>query len=245
MAARRWRLEELRALPYESAADGLLPIGPAHLTADQLRRRFADHGRAWAPERVADRGFDPPAALVPAAVLIPIVVHAESGAVLLTHRTEHLRKHSGQIAFPGGRMEPDDSDAVATALRETEEEIGLAARAIDVIGRLPEYRTGTGFLVTPVVALVEPPYALVPDANEVAAVFEVPLRFLMDPRNHQRRRVIEGEGTRDFFAMPYHDPSGREHFIWGATAAMLRNLYRFLGAVSADPGDAPSGRCTP
>lgn len=240
MAGRRWRLEELRALPSESAEDGLSPIGPADLTADQLRRSFADSRRAWVPERIADRGFDPPAALVPAAVLIPIVAHADCGAVLLTHRTEHLRKHSGQIAFPGGRMEPHDADAVATALRETEEEIGLAARAIDVIGRLPEYRTGTGFRVTPVVALVEPPYALVPDANEVASVFEVPLRFLMDPRNHQRRRLIEGDAARSFFAMPYHDPSGREHFIWGATAAMLRNLYRFLGAVSAHPTDAPA-----
>ncbi len=240
MAGRRWRLDELRALPFESAADGLAPIGASLLTPHAVRRRFQDPAHRWMPERGADRGYAPPAVLVPAAVLIAIVAREGEGTVLLTHRTEHLRSHSGQIAFPGGRAEPDDRDAVATALRETREEIGLASHAVDVIGRLPEYRTGTGYRVTPVVGLVESAYELRPDANEVAAVFEVPLAFLMDPRNHQRRRVDEPDGARSFFAMPYFDAGGREHFIWGATAAMLRNLYRFLGGVCDLPVDEHS-----
>ncbi|WP_043816151.1 CoA pyrophosphatase, partial [Rubrivivax gelatinosus] len=158
-----------------------------------------------------------------AAVLVPIVDRGDAATVLLTRRTEHLRDHAGQISFPGGRVEPEDADAAATALREAEEEVGLARARIEVIGQLPTYTTVTHFVVTPVVAIVTPPFELTLDAFEVAAAFEVPLAFLMDPANH-RRHVFEAAGaSRQFLSMPWG-----EHFIWGATAAMLRNLYGFL-----------------
>jgi 8-oxo-dGTP pyrophosphatase MutT (NUDIX family) len=155
--------------------------------------------------------------------------------VLLTRRTDHLRAHAGQISFPGGRAEPDDADAVATALRETEEEIGLPRDHVEVIGALPTYTTVTSFVVTPVVALVRPQFTLTLDAFEVAEAFEVPLQYLMSPAHHRRHEVeIEGQARR-FLSMPW--PSGAaaaesagSYFIWGATAAMLRNLYRFLSS---------------
>ena len=160
-------------------------------------------------------------------MLVPLVLRDEL-TVLLTQRTAHLSDHAGQISFPGGRAEPEDADEVATALREAQEEIGLAPDSVEVLGRLPTYTTGTGFIVTPVVALVPPDQPLAPDPNEVAEVFEVPLSFLMDPANH-RRHVFEHQGVRrEFLSMPWAGP--REYFIWGATAGMLRNLYRFLSA---------------
>jgi len=162
-------------------------------------------------------------------VLVPIVDHPAGTTVLLTQRTFNLRDHSGQVAFPGGRIEPGDASPTAAALREAREEVGLAASAIEVIGQLPEYLTGTGFRVTPVVGLVTPGFVVRPDPGEVALVFEVPLAFLMDPHHHQRRRVLSDPAGRTFFAMPYRPPGApAEHFIWGATAAMLRNLYRLL-----------------
>ena len=147
--------------------------------------------------------------------------------MLLTQRTAHLTDHAGQISFPGGRAEAEDASAIDTALRETEEEIGLARSHVETIGTLPEYLTGTGYQVTPVVALVTPPFVLTPDDNEVAEVFEVPLAFLMDGANHQRLsfELPEGAGRRTFYAMPY-----QRFFIWGATAGMLRNLFHFLRA---------------
>lgn len=154
----------------------------------------------------------------PAAVLFPIVLRAEP-TVLLTQRTAHLRDHAGQIAFPGGRVEPDDESHVATALRETEEEIGLHRRHVEVVGVLPNYRTGTGFSVTPVVGFVHPPFSLTLDAFEVAEAFEVPLAFLLDPANHQKHRMHYRGAMREYFAMPYGD-----YFIWGATAGMIRAL---------------------
>jgi len=169
----------------------------------------------------------------PASVLIPIVLRDEP-TVLLTLRTDHLTDHPSQISFPGGRSEPGDADAVATALREAEEEIGLAADWIEVLGSLPIYTTSTGFIVTPVVALVSPGFALQADPFEVAEVFEVPLAWLMNPANHQRHAIETGGVRREFFALPWPgtDAAGqpRRYFIWGATAAMLRNLYRFLSA---------------
>jgi 8-oxo-dGTP pyrophosphatase MutT (NUDIX family) len=167
-----------------------------------------------------------------ASVLVPLVSR-DAVTVLLTQRTDHLTDHPGQISFPGGRAEVHDADAVATALREAEEEIGLQASHIEVIGRLPTYTTGTGFIVTPVVALVGRDFSLKVDPFEVAEAFEVPLSFLMSPANHHRH-AIEIAGTRrEFLSMPWDGPgeAGRpRRFIWGATAAMLRNLYRFLGA---------------
>lgn len=170
---------------------------------------------------------DDGAKLTPAAVLFPIVLREEGCTVLLTQRTAHLKDHPGQISFPGGRVEAADASAIHTALRETEEEIGLDRERIEVIGFLPEYRTGTGFQVTPVVALVRPPFSLLPDAFEVAEVFEVPLSFLLDPANHKRHSLFHRGAMRQYFAMPYGD-----YFIWGATAGMIRSLTERMGLLA-------------
>ena len=164
--------------------------------------------------------------LTPAAVLFPIVLRDGGQTVLLTQRTAHLRDHAGQISFPGGRVEAEDISPSHTALRETEEEIGLRRERIEIIGYLPEYRTGTGFRVTPVVALVRPPFELQADPFEVAEVFEVPLAFLLDPSNHQRQSMHYRGALRSYFAMPYG-----EYFIWGATAGMIRSLAERLGLL--------------
>jgi len=163
----------------------------------------------------------------PASVLIPLVMRDQGLTLLLTHRAAHLNDHAGQISFPGGRCEDSDGSVVETALREAEEEVGLHRKHIDVIGILPEYRTGTGYQVTPVVALIQPPFELKIDASEVASLFEVPLSFLMDGQNYQRRAfdLPNGQGQRVFYAIPY-----QQHFIWGATAGMLRNLFHLLRA---------------
>ncbi len=166
--------------------------------------------------------------LTPAAVLVPIVLHPAGQTVLLTQRTAHLRDHAGQISFPGGRVEADDLTPTHTALRETEEEIGLSRESIEIVGFLPEYRTGTGFRVTPVVALVHPPFTVQPDPFEVAEIFEVPLDFLLDPANHQRHSLHYRGALRNYFAMPYGD-----YFIWGATAGMIRSLSERLGLLQA------------
>lgn len=163
--------------------------------------------------------------LTAAAVLFPIVLRETVPTVLLTQRTAHLKDHPGQISFPGGRVEPGDVSAVHTALREAEEEIGLSTTNVEVIGVLPEYRTVTGFRVTPVVALLTPPLDLRPDSFEVAEVFEVPLAFLLDPAN-QQLHSLEFEGKqRQFFAIPY-----QERYIWGATAGMIVSLTRALAS---------------
>lgn len=165
--------------------------------------------------------------LTPAAVLFPIVLHEGGHTVLLTQRTAHLKDHPGQISFPGGRVEEEDASPVHTALRETSEEIGLGEGHIEVIGFLPEYRTGTGFRVTPVVGLVTPPFEVSPDPFEVAEVFEVPLAFLLDPANHQQHSLHYRGALRQYFAMPYG-----EYFIWGATAGMIRSLADRLGLLA-------------
>lgn len=166
--------------------------------------------------------------LTPAAVLFPIVLRDDGHTVLLTQRTAHLRDHAGQISFPGGRVEEQDLTPIETALRETEEEIGLSRERIEIVGFLPEYRTGTGFRVTPVVALVRPPFDLQPDPFEVAEIFEVPLAFLIDPANHQQHSLHYRGALRNYFAMPYG-----EYFIWGATAGMIRSLSERLGLLQA------------
>jgi 8-oxo-dGTP pyrophosphatase MutT (NUDIX family) len=161
---------------------------------------------------------------VPAAVLVPLVVRDDGISVLLTRRTAHLDHHAGQISFPGGRMEPGDFDPVATALRETQEEIGLDASHIEVLGRLDGYVTITGFAVVPIVGLVHPPFDLRPDPFEVDEVFEVPFSFILDPANHQRHFREGADGLRRYFyALPYG-----QYYIWGATAAMLVNLAEAL-----------------
>ncbi len=162
------------------------------------------------------------------------LVQREELTVLLTQRTDHLTDHPGQVSFPGGRAEPDDADAVATALREAQEEIGLAPGFVDVLGRLPTYTTVTSFIVTPVVALVQPGFSLLADPSEVADVFEVPLSFLMNPAHHRWHAVDMAGRRREFLSMPWTgtgaDGQQRRYFVWGATAGMLRNLYRFLSA---------------
>ena len=208
-------------------SDGHLPPVPLErLTPQGLRERVASPP-AWAPELVKERRFTDRAPAA-AAVLLPLVVR-DRLSLLLTQRTVHLSTHSGQIAFPGGKVDADDADPTAAALREAQEEIGLAPSHVEVLGTLPQYITGTQFFITPVVALVLPGFALQPNPHEVDDVFEVPLDFLMDPANH-RRHGFEWDGElREWYSMPYKD-GATERFIWGATAGMLRNLYRFLTA---------------
>ena len=161
--------------------------------------------------------------LTPAAVLVPLVDRREGLTVLLTQRTDHLLHHGGQISFPGGRVEEHDTGPVETALRETEEEIGLERRHVEIIGFLDLYQTVTGFLITPVVSFVEPGFALNPDPFEVAEVFEVPLSFILDPRNHELRSRLYKGLERRFYVLPYEN-----RYIWGATAAMLVSFAKRL-----------------
>lgn len=215
------------------AFDDHLPAVPLdRLSATALRERF-ERTPDWQPELIAERLLHP-RALVHAAVLVPLVVHDDAINVLLTQRADHLSDHPGQISFPGGRVEAGDPTLIATALREAEEEIGLAPQHVHVLGTLPTYTTVTGYVVTPVVALVEPGFRLRIDPFEVAEVFEVPLSFLMSPAHHRRHAVGEGDDAREFLSMPWLTPAAdgtpKCYFIWGATAAMLRNFYRFLSA---------------
>ncbi|TAK84058.1 MAG: CoA pyrophosphatase [Betaproteobacteria bacterium] len=190
---------------------------------DELRRRLTQRSAPVFSVYGDDGVGREDAALTAAAVLVPIVVHASGLTVVFTKRTSHLKAHSGQVSFPGGRAEPHDPTPEFTALRETEEEIGLAMDRIEVLARLPDYLTRTGFRVTPVVGLVTPPLELAPDPREVEEVFEVPLAFLLDPRNHRREtRELQGR-TVGYYVMDFE---GR--VIWGATAGMLVNLYRHL-----------------
>jgi 8-oxo-dGTP pyrophosphatase MutT (NUDIX family) len=169
--------------------------------------------------------FPVPAAFRPAAVLVPLVRREPGITVLLTQRTEDMPSHAGQIAFPGGRRQDGDADAVATALRETEEEVGLARRFVDVIGAVDPYRTGTGYEITPIVGIVTPGFITHADPREVADVFEVPLAHFLDEKNHRiDSRMAQGRERR-FYAMPYG-----ERYIWGATAGMLKNLHFVLTA---------------
>jgi 8-oxo-dGTP pyrophosphatase MutT (NUDIX family) len=219
------------SLPVLGVDKHLPAVSAASIDPAALRRRFVAPP-FWEPEIKSERRFverEP----AHASVLVPLVLRAEM-TVLLTQRTDHLNDHPGQISFPGGRAETVDADAVATALREAHEEIGLEAFEVEVLGSLPTYTTGTGFIVTPVVGLVAPGAVLHPDPIEVAEVFEVPLAWLMNPANHQHHSIEVAGATREFLSIPWQgtDASGtpRRYFIWGATAAMLRNLYRFLAA---------------
>jgi 8-oxo-dGTP pyrophosphatase MutT (NUDIX family) len=213
-----------REVPVTHVDTQLRAVSLEAIQPQALRQRFASPP-SWQPELVAEKKFmdrQP----IPAAVLIPIIMRAEP-TVLLTLRTSHLSTHSGQIAFPGGKVDLSDMDVVAAAIREAHEEIGLHPSATEILGQLPEYITGSVFHVTPVVALVRPELSLVPNPNEVADIFEVPLAFLMNPANHRHHQVQWQGVRREWLSMPYHD-GVNEHFIWGATAGMLRNFYRFL-----------------
>lgn len=200
-------------------------VAPQALQSAALRLRFA-HPPAWSPQFSTEPKFSSRAP-AHASVLIPLVMRDEHLTVLLTQRTAHLSSHSGQVAFPGGKADPDDADAVATALREAQEEIGLESQYVEVIGSMPTYTTGSAYVVTPVVALVHPDMVLALNADEVADAFEVPLPYLMNPAHH-RHHAVEWEGARrEWLSMPFQD-GAQQRFIWGATAGMLRNLYQFL-----------------
>lgn len=215
-------------LPVDAIA-GETALDPSLLSPAALRARFAEARRAWQPEAAEESLVQGGLKLRRAAVLVPLVERAEGVTVLLTQRTAHLSSHAGQISFPGGRAEELDSSPIETALRESEEEIGLHRRHVSILGVLPDYVTASAYRVAPVVALVRPPFTLAADPNEVAEIFEVPLAFLMNGLHHQRMsfELQDGAGTgrRSFYAMPYE-----RFFIWGATAGMLRNLFHFLRA---------------
>ncbi|MFO1268420.1 MAG: CoA pyrophosphatase [Rubrivivax sp.] len=226
------RILDPRLVPVAAEEAHLPGIAPERLHAAALRERFA-RARPFTPEMPGDGGrFHLDRAVSQAAVLVPLVQRPEGLSVLLTRRTDHLRDHAGQISFPGGRAEAGDASAADTALREAEEEVGLARRHVELIGELPLYHTVTSYAVTPVVGLVQPPFDLALDPFEVAEAFEVPLAFLMTPANHRRHLYSHENIQRQFFSMPWQaggaDGPPREYYIWGATAAMLRNLYRFL-----------------
>jgi 8-oxo-dGTP pyrophosphatase MutT (NUDIX family) len=184
---------------------------------NRIKKEWGDH--LLNPEMVKANN------LIPAAVLIPVVNREDELKVLFTRRTANLAKHAGQISFPGGHIEGSDNEPVDAALRETEEEVGLPRHHIDVIGQLENYISRTGFKITPIVGVIEPPFTVVPQASEVAEVFEVPLSFLLNPENHHRHtREVSGE-NREFYAMPYG-----EYYIWGVTAGILVNLYEYLSS---------------
>ena len=194
------------------------------MTAGELRARLAN----LAPQRndgfrqAADGPDVETPHLVPAAVLVPIVLHREP-AVLLTKRTAHMKKHAGQVAFPGGRIDPDDADAEAAALREAMEEIALDPVNVELIGRMDNYTTGTGYRITPVLGLLPAGLTYVASPQEVEAVFELPFSVLLDPAAPRRESHMSEGRLRDYWVWPH-----AEHFIWGATAAILVHLADHL-----------------
>lgn len=189
--------------------------------AERLRARFA--ASADTPPVLAQDDYPAVSALTPAAVLAAVVDRPEP-TMLLTRRRETLRKHAGQIAFPGGRADPEDDGPVATALREAQEEVGLPPEAVTVIGTDAVYRTGTGYAIVPVIGVIPPDLPLTPHEHEVGEIFEVPLAFLLDPLNRLEREVAWQGGTRRYSEFLYH-----RYRIWGATAGMLINLARRIG----------------
>ncbi len=214
-----------RQVPVTGTYHHLTAIPGERLTPESLRTLF----RTDCQRRVGaeSHGFIGPPPRQ-AAVLVPVVLHARP-TVLLTQRTQHLRKHAGQIAFPGGKIDESDADAIAAALREAQEEVGLRPLAVEVLGTLDRFSMNPFYGVTPVVGLVQPGTPWEPNPHEVADVFEVPLDFLMNPAHH-RRHVLDVEGHhREWISMPYPDPTG-ERFIWGATAGMLHDFYLALAA---------------
>jgi len=215
-----------RVVPVVGVDAHLPAVSALALRPHALRERFANPP-AWEPEIWGERKFAERQPAL-ASVLVPVVMR-ERPMVLLTERTTHLSTHSGQVAFPGGKRDDTDVDAADTALREAHEEIGLTRDLAEVIGTMPTYTTGTQFIITPVIALVQPDYRLELNAFEVADAFEVPLDFLMNPAHHRRHRIEWAGAQREWYSMPYMDGT-TERFIWGATAGMLRNVYRFLSA---------------
>lgn len=212
---------------------------PQHVDEAEFRRRASNRllpldditaADARGPAIIADADLNPDAvdtmdgdALVPAAVLVPLLVSGRDLSVLFTQRSNDLPAHAGQISFPGGRIDPSDAGPVETALRETHEETGVDPAFVETLGLLDPYNTGTGFRIVPVVGLISPGFTLQPHPAEVAEIFEVPLSFLMNPANHKRHEIMWKGARRRYYAMPY-----LERYIWGATAGILRNLYARL-----------------
>ncbi len=199
------------------------------LTRDILAARLARPFYTPYPHDLSMVGVPSDGPVMLAAVLVPIVNRNDGVNVLLTQRTAHLNDHPSQISFPGGRVESGDESRVHTALREAEEEIGLARHRVEVIGQLPDYEMPSGFRISPVVGWIESPFNLSLDAFEVAAAFEVPLSFVLDPKNHQRRSFHFNGRHRHYMAIPYE---GR--YIWGATAGMLYSLYRQIADAAPE-----------
>lgn len=254
-ARSRPRISDPRAVPSEVARDDLPALEPHKLSPQRWREIFASR-RNWKPELHGDRTRWVEGPVRDAAVLLALTC---AGGVLLTQRTSGLRHHAGQVAFPGGRVEASDATVATAALREAHEEIGLGPDRVEILGELPEYLTGSGFRIRPVVGLLRDPIDLrqhlQPDPREVAAVFETPLAFIFDPGNHRRHHWLADEGPRIFYSMPWDcaDPrqyitldaadsttarggealqvaGSRQFMIWGATAALLRNFYHLVYA---------------
>lgn len=205
-------------------------VTPLAFSAAEFRQRVAAQPLAHAGDDFGDHRFNPghprlklANALRDAAVLIPVVDHGHEATVLFTRRAEKLRNHSGQVAFPGGTVDPTDASPEAGALRETFEEIGLDRDYIEIIGRLPDYVSGSGYRIAPVLGIVRPGFSLTLNSDEVDAVFEVPLGFLMDPANHTRDSRMWNDLEWFFYEMPY---GGQR--IWGVTAGIIRTLYERL-----------------
>jgi 8-oxo-dGTP pyrophosphatase MutT (NUDIX family) len=213
---------------YTRAVPSRIDTVPPALDRDEIRRRLAVRPpvesllTADDLEKQREAASNP--SLTPAAVLLLVVNRPEGAAVVFTQRTADLADHAGQISFPGGRKHPEDSDAIATALREAQEEVGLDPARVEVIGELPDYHTSTGYRVRPIVGWAEPPVAFTPAPREVADVFEVPLAFLLDEANHRHESAYYRGRLRKYWAMPW-----RGRFIWGATAGMLVTFHRIVG----------------
>lgn len=213
-------------LVIDSVADEP-PVPEDRLNVQWLRHRFANP-----PEWTPDATVEKPIMVgknkwIPAAVLVPLVAKTDDDlSLMLTRRAAHLHDHAGQISFPGGRVDLTDSSRIETALREMEEEVGVEREQIEILGTLPEYRTASGYRVTPVVSIVRPPFTIRTDPFEVAEVFEVPFSYFMTGSNYQRRSGdFHNIGLRSFYTIPY-----KHYMIWGATAAMMRNLFHFMRA---------------
>ncbi|HBT31947.1 MAG TPA: CoA pyrophosphatase [Pusillimonas sp.] len=224
--------------PVVASPAVLQPLPDSALEADFIAKAF-DRRIEWQVEPVFAKDFlvhrDPDtglllpdhSAMIPAAVLFPLIQRESGLHVLFTRRADHLTSHAGQICFPGGRIELHDADVKAAALRETHEEVGIGAEHIQLIGTQPGFITSTGYTMQPVIGLVKPGFVIRPDHSEVAEVFEVPLSYLMDPRQHQLHQATLPDGRqRLYFSMPWND-----YFIWGATAALVRNFYHYLSAA--------------
>lgn len=212
-------------LPVDSIGSGDA-VPQERLKPEWIRKRFSNPP-VWTPEVNAEPLFVQRNRMIPAAVLVPLVDRSEGLSLLLTQRAMHMHDHPGQISFPGGRVDLTDSTRIETALREMEEEVGVDRSHVDILGTLPEYRTGSGYRVTPVVSIVTPPFEVRTNPDEVADVFEVPFSFFMNGSNYQIRSAEfpSRMGRRSFYTVPYQN-----RFVWGATAGMLRNLYHFLRA---------------